>query len=111
MEEKKTIELNEKNFDSEVLKSGIPVLVDFWAQWCGPCRFVAPIVEELAKEYENKIKVCKLNVDDNPSIAGKYRITGIPTLIIFKDGKVMEFIVGARPKGDFVNILNKFLNE
>jgi len=86
------------NFDSEVLQSDSPVLVDFWAPWCGPCRVIAPAVEELATEYDGKLKVGKLNVDDHPAIAQNYGITGIPALLFFKDGKRVDTVVGAVSK-------------
>ena len=92
------IEVNDKNFETEVLKSDIPVLVDFWAPWCGPCRMVTPIVEEIATEYKDKIKVCKLNTDDSSEIAMKYQIVSIPTLAIFKNGKEVKRQVGALNK-------------
>src|SRR5512134_3852100 len=85
-------------WEQEVLKAPGLVLVDFWAVWCGPCRMVAPIVDEIAKEYDGKLKVLKLNTDENPDVAGKYRIMGIPTLMFFKDGKTVDQIVGAVPK-------------
>jgi thioredoxin 1 len=85
-------------WEQEVLKASELVLVDFWAVWCGPCRMVAPIVDEIAKEYEGKLKVRKLNTDENPDIAGKYRIMGIPTLMFFKGGKTVDQVVGAVPK-------------
>ena len=103
------ITLTDENFEKEVLKSEIPVLVDFWAQWCGPCLVMGPIIEEIAKEFEGKIKVGKLNVDENPATAQKYGIMGIPTLMIFKDGKVVERIVGLRPKQVLVETIQKFL--
>jgi len=91
-------EVNDKNFKNEVLESDIPVLVDFYAVWCGPCRKISPIIEEITKEYAGKLKVCKLNVDESPESASKYQILSIPTLVIFKDRKIMEIIVGAVPK-------------
>lgn len=91
-------EVTDQNFDSEVLKSPLPVLVDFWAPWCGPCRLISPIVEELSKEYEGKLKVVKLNTDDNPDTATNYHISGIPSLLLFKDGQVADQKVGAVPK-------------
>jgi len=92
------IVLNRENFDKEVLESDLPVVVDFWAEWCGPCRMIAPIIEELATEYKGQLKVAKLNVDENPDIASRYGIKGIPTLIFFKNGEVIERIIGVQPK-------------
>lgn len=91
-------ELADKDFESEVLKSAQPVLVDFWAPWCGPCRAVAPIIEELAKENAGSIKVAKINIDDNPNTAAAYGVSSIPTLMFFKDGEVAERLVGLQPK-------------
>lgn len=101
--------VTDQNFEKEVLQSSIPVLVDFWAIWCGPCRVIAPIVEELAEELEGKIKVCKLNVDENPITPAKYGIRAIPTLIIFKNGEPAEVIVGAVSKATILNALNKVI--
>lgn len=92
------VKVNDSNFKREVLESGIPVLVDYWAEWCYPCRIIAPTVEELAKEYRGKLKVCKVNVDEAQKTAANYGIMSIPTLSIFKGGKVMEQMVGAVPK-------------
>ena len=93
-------EVTDATFDQEVLKSTNPVLVDFWAPWCGPCRMVAPIVEELAQEYDGKVEFVKLNTDDNPNTAMKYGIRSIPTLLVFKAGEPVGQIVGFRPKSD-----------
>lgn len=92
------LEFTDENWTKEVLEPKEIVLVDFWASWCGPCKMIAPVVEEIAKEYEGKIKVGKLNVDDNPNTASNFGIRSIPTLLIFKDGKVEEQIIGAQPK-------------
>lgn len=92
------IELTSAAWDQEVLQSGDLVMVDFWAVWCGPCRMIAPTVEELAKEYAGKVKVGKLNTDENPEIASKYKIMGIPTIMFFKNGEKVDQIVGAVPK-------------
>ncbi|MDD5583658.1 MAG: thioredoxin [Candidatus Omnitrophica bacterium] len=90
--------LTSENFNQEVLHSELPVLVDFWADWCGPCRMVAPVVSALAQEYQGKLKVCKVNVDEAADIAGKYGVMSIPTFAIFKEGKVVDKFVGALPK-------------
>jgi len=92
------IEVNDNNFETEVLKSNIPVLVDFWADWCMPCKMVAPVIKEIAEEYSGKIKVCKLNVDNSPVTAANYNVMSIPTLAIFKNGKIADTIVGFVPK-------------
>ncbi|MGQ9498048.1 MAG: thioredoxin [Desulfotomaculales bacterium] len=103
------VELNEKNFEDEVLKNDKPVLVDFWAAWCGPCRSMAPIIEEIAREFAGQVKVAKLNVDDNQALTARFGIKGIPTLLFFKDGKVVDQEVGFTPKHVVVEKLNKLL--
>jgi thioredoxin 1 len=105
----KITEVGDNNFDTEVIQSNIPVLVDFWAPWCGPCKSIAPIVEELASQYEGRLKVAKLNVDDHPDTASRYGIRGIPNLIILKGGTVKEQIVGAVPKARLVSAIEKAL--
>jgi thioredoxin 1 len=102
----KPITLSDDNFETEVIKSDKPVLIDFWAVWCGPCRMIAPIVEELANEYEGKIKVGKLDVDENQQTSIKFGVRSIPTLLIFKDGKLKDTIIGAVPKNHIVQKLN-----
>ncbi len=102
----KTIVLNDDNFESEVLNSEIPVLVDFWAEWCGPCRALAPVIEEIAEDYSGELKVGKLNVDENPGASSAYDVRSIPTLIVFKDGAVLDRIVGALPKNHITDLVD-----
>ncbi|MFZ2330820.1 MAG: thioredoxin [Atribacterota bacterium] len=109
MSGKTLIEVNESNFQEEVLDSPLPVLVDMWAPWCMPCRMVAPAVEKIAQDNNAKLKVCKLNVDDNQNIAVRYNIQGIPALLIFKDGKEYDRIVGAVPPQAIQSKLDKIL--
>ena len=108
---KNTVEISEQNFAEQVLGSDQPVLVDFWAEWCGPCHIVAPVIEEVAAEYKDKIVVGKLNVDHNPGVAAKYGIRGIPTMLLFKDGQVNSQIVGAVPKAHIVEMVDTVLNS
>ena len=98
----KPVELNDSNFEKEVLQSDTPVLVDFWAVWCGPCRAIAPVVEEMAQSYDGKLKVGKLDVDNNPETSVKFGIRSIPTLLVFKGGKVVEQIIGAMPRQSLI---------
>ena len=95
------VTLTQENFAKEVLQSPQPVLVDFWAEWCGPCKMIAPLLDELATEYDGKVKIGKINTDDQQQLASEYRIQSIPTLLFFKNGQVVNQIVGARPKRDF----------
>ena len=103
------IEFTDDNFDTEVLKSNLPVLVDFWAEWCGPCKMIAPIVEEIASDYAGKVKVGKVNVDFNNQVAMQYGIRGIPALLVFKSGAVANQIVGAVPKNNITQILDEVI--
>lgn len=105
----KPFTFTDANFDTEALKSELPVVVDFWAAWCGPCRMIAPIIEELASEYEGKVKVGKLDVDENQQIAIRYGVRSIPTVLFLKDGAVKDQIIGAVPKSVFIEKLSKLL--
>lgn len=101
------LELNSGNFKSTIEAGGTPVLVDFWAPWCGPCRVIAPILEEVAGEFAGKARIAKINVDDSPEIASQYGVRGIPTLILFKDGQVKGQMVGVNPKSNIVQMIQK----
>ena len=101
--------LTKENFDNEVMKSEVPVLVDFWASWCGPCQMVLPIMEELSKEYEGRMKIGKVNVDEQGVLASEYAIVSIPTMLIFKNGKIVEKLVGARSFDDFCDVIDSIL--
>lgn len=105
----KPFEVTDKTFDETVLKAATPVVVDFWAVWCGPCRMIAPVVEELAQEYSGKVQFAKLNVDDNPAVSMKYGIRSIPTLLVFKGGKPVDQIIGAVPKREVQRRVDKAL--
>ncbi len=102
-------EITDSSFNEEVIKSNTPVLVDMWAPWCGPCRMVAPVIEKLAKEYEGKVKFCKLNVDENPKMASQYQVMSIPTLLLFKNGAVADTIVGAVPESSLKSKVDNLL--
>ncbi len=105
------LKVDESSWDAQVMKAPGLVLVDFWAVWCGPCQMVAPIVDELAVEYKDKVKVMKLNTDENPEIAGKYQVMSIPTILIFKNGQPAERLVGAMPKRKFKEVLDSLLAQ
>ena len=104
------IETTTDKFESDVLASQKPVVVDFWAEWCGPCRMISPILEEIAEEYREKLTVAKVNVDHEPDLAMRYNVTGIPLLGVFKGGQMVKQLVGARPKADLLNELAEFIS-
>ena len=104
-----TVEITDSNFETEVEKSDVPVLIDFWAAWCGPCRALAPTVDQIAEEYKGRVKVGKLDVDANSSLSARFQIRGIPTLLLFKGGQVKEQLVGAVPKDTIVGAISKHL--
>jgi thioredoxin 1 len=105
------LKVDDAGWETEVIKSPSVVMVDFWAVWCGPCQMVAPIVDELATEYAGKLKVMKLNTDENPEVAGRYQIMSIPTILFFKDGQPVEKLIGARPKKQFKDIIDQLLAQ
>ncbi|NEP01879.1 MAG: thioredoxin [Symploca sp. SIO2E9] len=105
------VQVTDSSFKQDVLESEIPVLVDFWAPWCGPCRMVAPVVEEIAQQYAGKVKVVKLNTDENPNIASQYGIRSIPTLMLFKGGQRVDMVVGAVPKSTLADTIEKNLKS
>ena len=104
-----SIQLTDSTFDEEVKGADVPVLVDFWAEWCGPCKMIAPILDEIAGEQNGKLRIGKLNVDDNPGVAQRYEVMAIPTLILFKNGEVQKRLVGAKGKGQLLQELHEFL--
>ncbi|ABA90303.1 thioredoxin [Syntrophotalea carbinolica DSM 2380] len=105
----KIVHLSDNSFDADVLKSSEPVLVDFWASWCGPCKAIAPAIDELAEQFDGQVKIGKINVDENPATPSNYGVRGIPTLILFKDGQVVDQVVGAVPKGQLEALIKKAL--
>ncbi len=109
MSSESVIHVSEGTFDAEILKSDKPALVDFWAPWCGPCRAIAPVLDELASEYKDKVKVAKVNVDENRTLAGNHGVMSIPTMILFKNGKVMDKLIGLVPKERLKELMDKAL--
>ena len=105
-----TVEVNDGNFDDLVVKSDVPVLVDFWAPWCGPCVAIGPVLEQLAQEYSGKIKICKMNVDENTQTPSQFGVRSIPYLVMMKNGKMVDSLLGAVPKARLVDTLNKAMN-
>ncbi len=105
-----TVQVTDSSFDQEVLNNSGPVLVDFWADWCGPCHTIAPVLEELANEYQGRLRVGKVNVDENPETLARFGIGGIPTLILFKDGELKEKVVGVQPKSQLIGLIDQYVN-
>ena len=103
------VAVTEKNFEEEVIRSDVPVIVDFWADWCMPCKMIAPVLEELDAEYDGKLKVAKLDVDDQPALAQQYNVVSIPTLLVFKDGEMVKQHVGAAPKDTLRELVDKYM--
>ncbi len=107
----KPVHINDSTFEEEVLKHNVPVLADFWAEWCGPCRTIAPVLEEISQEYDGRLKIAKIDVDENPEAPARFGIQGIPTLILFKDGKPVERLVGAMPKDRLLSHIRPHLSQ
>ncbi len=107
----KIVDLTSETWDAEVMKASEPVMVDFWAEWCGPCKMIAPVIEELAQEYDGQLKVCKLNTDNSPDISSQFQIMGIPSLLFFKDGEVIDKVVGAASKKQFKEKIDLVLSK
>ena len=103
------VEVNDQNFQAEVLESDKPAIIDFWAEWCAPCRAIAPIIKELASEYGDKVKIVKMDIDANPATPGQYGVRAIPTVLAFQNGQVVEQLQGQRPKADFESMVNKLI--
>jgi thioredoxin 1 len=103
------LDVTDQSFEAEVLRSETPVIIDFWAEWCAPCRAIAPTVKDLADRYGDKVKIVKMNIDDNASTPAKYEVRAIPTVLAFRNGEVVEMLQGARPKGDFEEMVRKLL--
>jgi thioredoxin 1 len=104
-----TIDVTDSNFDDEVLNSQQPVVLDFWAEWCGPCRQISPIIKQLAEDYDGRVKIVKMNIDENPATPGKYGVRAIPMVLAFQNGQVVQQIQGARPKKDFDEMIEKLV--
>ncbi len=105
-----TVTLTDENFNEEVVQSELPVLVDFWAEWCGPCKVIGPTIDALAADYQGKVKVAKLNVDDSPNTAGRFGVRSIPTLIVFKNGKAQQWATGVRPQGYLAEFIEYYIH-
>jgi thioredoxin 1 len=103
------VEVTDENFEQEVLQSDKPAIIDFWAEWCGPCRVIAPIIKELAAQYDGQVKIVKMDIDEHQKTPGKYGVRAIPTVLAFKDGQVVEQLQGARPKADFESMVSKLI--
>ena len=105
-----TVTVTDENFNEEVIQSDLPVLVDFWAEWCGPCKVIGPTIDALAADYQGKVKVAKLNVDDSPETAGRFGVRSIPTLIVFKDGEAQQAAIGIRPQGQLAELIEHYIH-